>query len=77
MAVDIDVESQREYEASGEVGGHTHVTLAELKGSPWSKFGVSKQDFDNSEWRVVFELMKLLEPQFDDLRVRIVTWWNW
>ena len=55
-----------------EIGGHTHTTWAELK-----TVRFSEQELEDSDWVLVFDLIKQLEQRFEATHIRFVVWYSW
>jgi hypothetical protein len=56
---------------TGEIGGYTYAIWAEI-----SHYKLVETPEDN-QWKVPFELARILEQRFGAERVRFVVWFNW
>lgn len=59
---------------TGEVGGYTFMTWAEVKAA-----GIEPAVIKKSQWSLLFDLIRRLEEdtRFSDDRIRLVVWYNW
>ncbi len=55
----------------GEIGGYTHATWAEIRNYELV------EPPGESQWKLPFELARVLEEQFGANRVRFIVWFNW
>jgi len=70
-----DLEWNTPFEAghgTGEIGGYTHASWAELK-----TVQLSSDDLEDSDWSLVFDLVRQLEQRFAASHIRFVVWFNW
>jgi hypothetical protein len=56
---------------TGNFGGYTHATWEELR-----NYELAEPEGD-SEWKLVFDLIRQLEQRFKPSGIRIIIWFNW
>jgi hypothetical protein len=68
------VTADERFVKSGDMGGHTWASWAEI-----STIELADEVLSQSDWRHVFAFMKSLadDPNMDAKRVRVVCWFNW
>jgi hypothetical protein len=63
------------YEAEhggGEFGGYTHATWAEIR-----DYIPTAEPEETNQWKLVFDLTRVLEQRYAPERIRFVIWFNW
>ncbi len=56
----------------GECGGYTHATWAEIR-----DYIPTAEPEETNQWKLVFDLARVLEQRYAPERIRFVVWFNW
>jgi hypothetical protein len=57
---------------TGQFGGYTHASWAEI-----GKFPIRPADLNQSDWYMVFDLVRCLEQYVPADRIRFTLWFSW